>query len=52
MLERAHRGARERGLPVSLIAVDGYDQGEFLPAVAELNGERVQALRRRQFAGG
>jgi hypothetical protein len=52
LLERAHRCARERGLPVSLIAVDGYDQGEFLPAVDELNGERVQALRRRQHAGG
>jgi hypothetical protein len=52
LLERAHRCARERGLPVSLIAVDGYDQGEFLPAVDELNGERVRALRRRQLAGG
>jgi hypothetical protein len=52
LLSRAHECARERGLPVSLIAVDGYDQGEFLPAVAELNAERVQALRRRQRVGG
>lgn len=52
LLQRAHRCARERGLPVSLIAVDGYDQGEFLPAIDELNGERVQALRRRQRVGG
>ena len=52
LLQRAHRCARERGLPVSLIAVDGYDQGEFLPAIGELNAERVQALRRRQRVGG
>ena len=52
VLARAHRCARERGLPVSLIAVDHYDQGEFLPAVAELNAERVQALRQRQRVGG
>jgi hypothetical protein len=52
LLARAHQCARERGVPVSLIAVDGYDQGEFLPAVEELNAERVQALRRRQRVGG
>jgi hypothetical protein len=52
LLSRAHRCAKERGVPVGLIAVDHYDQGEFLPAVDELNAERVQALRRRQRAGG
>jgi len=52
VLSRAHRCAKERGVPVSLIAVDHYDQGQFLSAVDELNAERVQALRRRQRAGG
>lgn len=52
VLSRAHRCARERGLPVSLMAVDHYDQGDFLAAVDELNAERVQALRRRQRVGG
>ena len=43
LLRRARKCARKRGLPVSLIAVDHYDQGGFLPAVDELNAERVQA---------
>ena len=52
VVSRAHRCARERGLPASLIAVDHYDQGEFLGAVDALNAERVRALRRRQRVGG
>ena len=52
VLSRAHRCARERGLPVSLIAVDHYDQGRFLAAVDALNAERIRALRQRQRVGG
>ncbi len=52
LLGRAHRCARRRGLPVSLIAVDHYDQGQLLAVVDTLNGERVSALRRRQRVGG
>jgi hypothetical protein len=52
LLSRAHRCARERGLPVSLIAVDHYEQGKLLESVDALNAERVQALRRRQRVGG
>ena len=50
ILERAHECARLRGLPASLIAVDHYDQGALVDAVGVLNGERIQALRRRQAA--
>lgn len=52
LLDRARRCGRERGLPVSLIAVDHYEQGELVGAVATLNAERVQAFRRRQRVGG
>ena len=52
VIGRAHRCARVRGLPVSLIATDHYDQGGFLAAVDALNAERVQALRHRQRVGG
>jgi hypothetical protein len=52
VVARAHRCARVRGLPVSLIATDHYDQGGFLAAVDALNAERVQALRHRQRVGG
>jgi hypothetical protein len=52
LLSRAHGCARERGLPVSLIAVDHYEQGKLLESVDALNAERVQALRRRQRVGG
>jgi hypothetical protein len=52
ILSRAHRCARERGLPVSLIAVDHYDQGRFLEAVDALNAERIRAVRQRQRVGG
>jgi len=45
ILGRAHRCARERGLPVSFIAVDHYDLGDLIPAVAALNEERVAARR-------
>ncbi len=47
LLERAHRCARKLGLPVSMIAVDFYDQGKLVEAVAELNEERVKAARER-----
>ena len=46
ILHRAHRCARERGMPVNLIAVDFYDQGPLIDAVDELNGERIRAHRR------
>ena len=52
VLSRAHRCARERGLPVSLIAVDHYEQGRLLAAVDALNAERIRALRQRQRVGG
>ena len=48
ILDRAHRCARENGLPVNLIAVDHYDQGDLVSAVETLNGERVAAHRRRE----
>jgi hypothetical protein len=48
ILDRAHRCARENGLPVNLIAVDHYDQGDLVSAVETLNCERVAAHRRRE----
>ena len=33
---------RERGLPVSFIATDHYDQGELIEAVDTLNEERTR----------
>jgi hypothetical protein len=51
LIRRARRCARERGLPVSLIAVDYYDQGKFLESVDALNAGRVQAFRERQRTG-
>jgi len=50
LLRRARRCARQRGLPVNLIAVDFYDQGDLLPAVAELNDERARTVRRERKA--
>jgi hypothetical protein len=47
LLHRAHKCARERGLPVNLIAVDHYDVGDLIPAVGELNRERIRAANRR-----
>jgi hypothetical protein len=41
LLARAHECERERGLPVSLIATDHYDQGELIEAVDTLNRERT-----------
>ena len=52
LLQRARKCERKRGLPVSLIAVDHYDLGDLLPAVDELNAERVARLRQRQRVGG
>jgi hypothetical protein len=46
LLHRAHQCARQRGLPADLIAVDHYDQGDLIPAVAELNRERIKAAER------
>jgi hypothetical protein len=51
LIRRARRCARERGLPVSLIAVDYYDQGKLLESVDALNAGRVQAFRERQRTG-
>jgi hypothetical protein len=48
LLERAHKCARARGMPVNLIAVDFYDQGDLIPAVEELNGEQIRAVRRER----
>ena len=42
LLGRAHECERERGLPVSLIATDHYDQGELIAAVDTLNEERTR----------
>jgi hypothetical protein len=47
ILGRARRCARERGLPVGLIAVDHYDLGELVDSVERLNRERIRAVRRR-----
>jgi hypothetical protein len=46
ILARARRCARRRGLPVSLIAVDHYDQGDLIAAVRKLNRQQVAAVRR------
>jgi hypothetical protein len=40
LLERAHECQRKRGMPVNLIAVDYYDQGDLVEAVKALNDER------------
>jgi hypothetical protein len=48
ILDRARRCRRARGLPVNLIAVDYYDQGELKSAVDALNSERIQEHRRAQ----
>jgi hypothetical protein len=50
ILRRAKQCQRERGLPVSLIAVDHYELGSLVPAVDALNAERIQRLRRLQAA--
>jgi hypothetical protein len=45
ILERVHECERERGVPVSLIAVDHYDLGALVEAVEKLNAERIRAQR-------
>jgi hypothetical protein len=50
IVDRAHRCARKLGVTVNLIPVDHYDVGDLIPAVEELNGERIQAVRREQAA--
>jgi hypothetical protein len=47
IVQRAHRCARKLGVTVNLIAVDHYDVGDLIPAVEELNAERIRAVRRR-----
>ena len=47
VVDRAHECARERGLPVSLIATDHYDDGKFIEAIEKLNRERVRAQRQK-----
>jgi hypothetical protein len=42
LLERVRECGRKRGVSVNLIAVDYYDQGEVVEAVAQLNAERVR----------
>ncbi len=42
LLGRADECERERGLPVSFIATDHYDQGELIEAVDTLNEERTR----------
>jgi hypothetical protein len=44
LLERAHRCEAQRGRPINLLAVDFYDRGDLLGAVAELNAERTQSI--------
>jgi hypothetical protein len=46
LLGRAHECARKRGLPVDLIAVDHYDQGELIDSVAKLSRERIEEAKR------
>jgi hypothetical protein len=41
LLRRIRRCERDRGLPVNLIAVDHYDQGELVEVVRDLNRERA-----------
>jgi hypothetical protein len=43
ILARVRRCERERGMPVSVIAVDHYDRGDVVGAAAQLNRERVRA---------
>jgi hypothetical protein len=50
IVRRAKQCERDRGLPVSLIAVDHYELGDLIPAVETLNAERIQRLRRAQAA--
>jgi hypothetical protein len=47
LIDRARRCARERGLPVNLIAVDHYDLGALVKVVNELNRERITAMAKR-----
>lgn len=46
LLERARRCARARGMPVNLIAVDFYDQGDLIPVVRQLNRRQVRVVGR------
>jgi hypothetical protein len=50
IVDRAHRCARRLGVTVNLIPVDHYELGDLIPAVDELNAERIQAVRREQAA--
>jgi hypothetical protein len=46
IIQRAHRCERRRGQPVNLIAVDHYERGDVVQAVAELNREEIAAVKR------
>ncbi len=48
LLDRVHECEKERGLPVSFIATDHYDQGDLVKAVDELNAERVADRERAE----
>jgi hypothetical protein len=50
IVDRARRCGRKLGVTVNLIPVDHYDVGDLIPAVDELNAERIQAVRREQAA--
>jgi hypothetical protein len=55
ILDRARRCSLQRGLPVNLIAVDYYDQGNLIAAVETLNRQQVRRVRREKrlaAAGG
>ncbi|HEY6780659.1 MAG TPA: hypothetical protein VI111_06875, partial [Thermoleophilaceae bacterium] len=48
LLSRAHRCARERGMPVNMIPVDFYEEGDLIGAVEELNAEAIRRVRRER----
>ncbi len=48
ILERARRCGRVRGMPVNMIPVDFYEEGDLIGAVEELNAEAIQRVRRER----
>jgi hypothetical protein len=42
IVDRVRRCSAKRGLPVSLIATDHYDQGDLIEAVDKINAERAE----------
>jgi hypothetical protein len=51
LVSRARRCARERGMPVNMIPVDFYEEGDLFGAVDELNAEAIERVRRERRAG-